>query len=125
MATILVVDDDTDIREVIGQYFEQRAGDHQVFMAQDGVEALEILQREHVDLALIDLHMPRMSGIELVDRCNRLFPDVRYVVMSGHEDAIALARQKLMFQPVLLHKPFELKQLDGIVAGALQDEFDG
>lgn len=121
MAQILVVDDDADIRRALERYFE-RDGRFQLFLAGDGVEALGVIERERIDLALIDLHMPRMSGIELADRCDRNFPDLLYVVMSGFEDVIQLANQKLRLHPVLLRKPFELKQLDGIVTGALKEE---
>jgi len=118
---VLVVDDDDSIRRALGRYFE-RDGRYRLFLAADGFEALGILEREQIDFALIDLHMPRMSGIELVDRCDRTFPNLLYVVMSGFDDVIAQANQKLRLHPVLLRKPFELRQLDGIVAGAVKGE---
>src|SRR5690242_8284758 len=65
MARVLVIDDDPDIREIIGLVLE--AEGLEVLVARDGVEALEMLMREPlVDLAIVDLMMPRMSGAELV-----------------------------------------------------------
>lgn len=121
MSQILVVDDDAAIRRALARYLEADRR-FQVFLAEDGVEAMAVLEREHVAFALIDLHMPRMSGIELVDRCDQEFPEVLYVVMSGYEEVIVQANQKLRLQPVLLRKPFELRQLDGLLAGALKGE---
>jgi len=116
---ILVVDDDAAIRRALARHFE-RDGRFDLFLAGDGVEALATLEHEHIEFALIDLHMPRMSGIELADRCDHGFPDVLYVVMSGYEDVIEQANRKLRLHPVLLRKPFDLRQLDGLLSGALK-----
>jgi len=118
---ILVVDDDADIRHALSRHLE-RDGRFHLFLAEDGVEAVSVLAREHIEFALIDLHMPRMSGIELVTRCDELFPDVLYVVMSGYDGVVEQATRKLRLHPVLLRKPFELWQVDRILAGALKGE---
>jgi len=118
---ILIVDDDAAIRHALSRHLE-RDGRFRVVLAENGAEAVSVLVREHIDFALIDLHMPRMSGIELVARCDETFPDVPYAVMSGYEGVIEQANRKLRLQPVLLRKPFELRQVDGLLAGALKGE---
>lgn len=61
MAKILVCDDDKEIVEAIEIYLTQDG--HQVLEAYDGIEAVEILKKESVDLLLMDIMMPRMDGI--------------------------------------------------------------
>ena len=61
MAKILVCDDDKEIVEAIEIYLTQDG--HQVLEAYDGIEALEILKKEKVDLLIMDIMMPRMDGI--------------------------------------------------------------
>ena len=61
MAKILVCDDDKDIVEAIDIYLTQDG--HQVLEAYDGIEAVEILKKESVDLLIMDIMMPRMDGI--------------------------------------------------------------
>lgn len=61
MAKILVCDDDKEIVEVIEIYLTQDG--HQVLEAYDGIEAVEILKKESVDLLIMDIMMPRMDGI--------------------------------------------------------------
>lgn len=61
MATILVCDDDKDIVEAISIYLEQEG--HQILKAYDGQQALLILQKNEVDLLIIDVMMPKLDGI--------------------------------------------------------------
>ncbi len=67
MATILVVDDDANIREVVGLYL--RRGGYAVISAADGEEALELYRRRHPDLVVLDLMLPKLSGLKV---CRRL-----------------------------------------------------
>ena len=64
MATILVCDDDKDIVEAISIYLEQEG--HQILKAYDGQQALLILQKNEVDLLIIDVMMPKLDGIRVV-----------------------------------------------------------
>jgi two-component system alkaline phosphatase synthesis response regulator PhoP len=70
---ILIVDDDPDIVEFI-RYNTTNAG-YQVFMANDGLEALEVAETEMPDLILLDIMMPKMDGVEV---CQQLRADTKY-----------------------------------------------
>ena len=61
MATILVCDDDKDIVEAISIYLEQEG--HQILKAYDGQQALLVLQKNEVDLLIIDVMIPKLDGI--------------------------------------------------------------
>lgn len=63
MRTILVADDDDMFRELVTEILTQ--GGYSVLRAKDGVEAWEFIQKKKVDLAVLDLNMPNMDGMEL------------------------------------------------------------
>ncbi len=66
MARILVADDEPDIRELIA--FTLRFAGHEVFAVGNGAEAVEAAPREHPDLILMDVRMPRMTGYEACEK---------------------------------------------------------
>ncbi|MEV5440503.1 response regulator [Streptomyces sp. NPDC052682] len=63
MAHVLVADDDTDIRELVA--FKLTQDGHEVTAVEDGLQALQTIQDHKVDLALLDIRMPGMSGLEV------------------------------------------------------------
>jgi putative nucleotidyltransferase with HDIG domain len=80
---ILVVDDEEAILNVFRQYFEATT-DHTVLTAGDGLKALDIIKREKIDCCFTDLAMPRLDGLELIDRIHQLDNTIPVVVMTGH-----------------------------------------
>ncbi len=84
MATILVVDDEESIRNLMRMTLEL---DHyKVFTAADGPSALEIFEKENPDVVLLDVRMPGMSGIEILDRIKAMNPDAEVIIITGHGD---------------------------------------
>jgi len=63
MATVLVADDDPDIRDLVT--FKLTQTEHQVVAVEDGLAALEAIHSDHVDIALLDIRMPKMSGLDV------------------------------------------------------------
>jgi CheY-like chemotaxis protein len=78
---ILIVEDDDQIRLLLCAILEQSG--YSVRRATDGVAALEELRAEIPDILLSDLHMPRMSGFELLPVVRQQFPRTRVVAMSS------------------------------------------
>lgn len=71
MANILIADDETEIVRLLKIYIE--ANDNQVFEANDGETASQILSRESIDLAIIDIMMPRKNGYELIKEIRKSY----------------------------------------------------
>ncbi len=63
MINILVCEDETDIRRLIAQYLKRE--DYNVFEASDGEEALDILDKNHIDMLITDIMMPHLDGVSL------------------------------------------------------------
>jgi DNA-binding response OmpR family regulator len=88
VAKILVVDDEPNIREVVGLYL--RRDGHAVVSAADGEEALEIYRRTRPDLVVLDLMLPKVSGLEVCRRiqAERRVPLIMLTARGEEEDRI-------------------------------------
>ena len=83
---LLLVDDHTIVREGLKRVLDPPGSGWALTEAVTGFEALEILRAHEVDLALVDLSMPGMNGLELLRRIKTEFPDVRVLVLSMHAE---------------------------------------
>ena len=112
-ALVLVVDDEQDIRDA-SERILSRVGYH-VQKASRGDEALDILNKERVDILLLDLKMPGMDGLEVLERIRKQNTQIQVIVITGYatvETAIEAMKQGAYdFIP----KPFEPDQLRIVV----------
>jgi DNA-binding NarL/FixJ family response regulator len=83
---ILIVDDHAIVREGLVRILESTGRGWRVAEATSGFQALEWLRRNDAQLAIVDLSMPGMSGLELIARCKREFPRLRVLVLSMHAE---------------------------------------
>src|SRR5437879_2670663 len=81
-ARILMVDDEAAIRLTLGALLE-RAG-YAVTPAENGEEAVALLERQAFDLLLVDLKMPAMDGIQVVAAARARQPQIAAIVLTGH-----------------------------------------
>jgi two-component system, NtrC family, nitrogen regulation response regulator NtrX len=119
MSRVLVMDDEADTRILIEEILES-AG-HEVVLAADGLEGLRQCQSTSLDLALVDLFMPRQEGLETIKKLRQQFPDFPIIAMSGDSLALPLLSiaQRLGATEVL-QKPFLPEELLEAVKHALQ-----
>lgn len=88
---ILVVDDDADARSTLVRVLAPVA---EVIAAADGAEALRLIAAEKPELALLDVSMPELSGLEVLESGLRLAPRMTVVMLTGQSD-IAVAKAAL------------------------------
>ncbi len=108
--TILLVEDQQGIREVVQEFLKRRG--YSVLCAADGHDALQIAD-DHahaIDLLVTDVIMPNMGGPELVQRLTRTRPQTKVLFISGNPDQASLSEQ-LGTAAVVLQKPFPLDSL--------------
>ncbi|HEV8045543.1 MAG TPA: response regulator transcription factor [Rubrobacter sp.] len=88
MAKVLIVDDEPNIREVVGLYL--RRDGHDVVSAADGEEALEVFRKSEPDLVVLDLMLPRLSGLEVCRRmqAERRVPLIMLTARGEEEERI-------------------------------------
>ncbi|MBA3970957.1 MAG: sigma-54-dependent Fis family transcriptional regulator [Bacteroidetes bacterium] len=109
MAKILIIDDEKSIRKTLREILEYEK--YQVDEAPDGVEGIAMLQKEKYDIVLCDIKMPKMDGIEVLDKVMQLSSDMPVVMISGHgniETAVE-AVKKGAFD--FIAKPLDLNRL--------------
>lgn len=81
---LLVVDDEPKVTEILSQFFLDRG--YRVIQAASGDEAVAALEREAVDLLVLDLNMPGMPGEEVLGQVKKKYPRTRVVVVTGYPD---------------------------------------
>jgi signal transduction histidine kinase/CheY-like chemotaxis protein len=115
-ATILVVDDDADVRDLTVNALE--AMNYRVLAAENGRVALQILREPHtVDLVLIDLVMPVMNGRQLATRIRAADPGRAILFTTGYDDLSGT--DDPFAQELVIKKPFRLVELAAAVERAL------
>ena len=115
---ILVLDDDKDIREIYVEILRQDG--YQVDTAEDGQAGWEALQTRPYDLLITDHEMPRLTGLELVERVSSSGSSMPVIIASGSLSPGELARRASSRDAAWLPKPFspgELLKAVGRVLG--------
>lgn len=107
--SILVVDDNSDVRSVSSALL--RSFGYRVKEAANGQAAMHLLQTEHVDLLFTDLAMPHLSGRDLAELARKQNPNLRILLTSGNEAAMAEANDGLTSPYELIRKPFRKQRL--------------
>ena len=106
---ILVVEDDKDIREGIDIYLRNQG--YVVFQAGDGVEGLEIIEKEEVHLAIVDIMMPRMDGITMIMKVREKGYDFPVIMLSAKSEEVDKIMGLNMGADDYVTKPFTTMEL--------------
>ncbi|MGH7555956.1 MAG: ATP-binding protein, partial [Longimicrobiales bacterium] len=116
--TILVVEDDTQVRDFAARVLEERG--YHVLTARYGDEAIAIAKESnrHIDLLLADVFMPHLSGGETAVAVRELRPAVKVLYMSAYPDSVTLEAE-LGSNIALLPKPFSPEDLERVVREVL------
>jgi DNA-binding NtrC family response regulator len=120
MATIVVADDDRAIRKIVRDRLT--AAGHAVEMAENGREALALVDRVDPDLALLDLQMPELDGFAVLDALAKRESAPLVVVITAHGSIEGAVRAMKAGAHDFLQKPFEAAQLEHVVAKTLATE---
>ena len=116
---ILVADDDPTLRSELAELL--RGDGHEVEVAADGGQALERLEAEPFELALLDLVMPRATGLEILHRLKVVRPETAVVMITGH-GSVDVAVEAMKGGAVdFVVKPFEIESLQRVLA-SIADE---
>ncbi|MBT8231835.1 MAG: sigma-54-dependent Fis family transcriptional regulator [Saprospiraceae bacterium] len=117
MAKILIVDDDQSIRRTLKDILEFEKYD--VDEAEDGLTCIVKVKQEKYDVIILDIKMPKMDGMDAIDRLQDLYPDIPVIMISGHGDidTAVEAVKKGAFD--FLSKPPDLNRLLITVRNAL------
>ena len=119
--SILISDDDVEFRETLRGMFEPQG--YRTIVAADGQEAVEIVRSEPIHLVLLDLHMPKLSGLEVlqfIKQFNALLPCI--LMSAGLDEAVRRQAERLAFS--VLAKPVSGLHIRSLVEAALRLAYD-
>jgi two-component system chemotaxis response regulator CheY len=117
VATILIVDDDAFVRSLLKDVLEGRG--HALLEAEDGREALELLGERVPQLVLLDLFMPRLSGMEALAMMRERWPSARVLVISSLDSERLVAQAMEAGASGYITKPFHPVEITSAVDRAL------
>ncbi|HEY4296509.1 MAG TPA: response regulator transcription factor [Paraburkholderia sp.] len=121
MSTILVIDDHPALRMVIKVQLMQLLGIEEVIEADNGQTAVELARQHKPQLAILDLDIPRISGLDVIPRLKRAHPSIRVLVLSGHDPATFAPRAMRSGVHGFVGKSQEMKEIlrsvEAVLAG--------
>lgn len=121
MQTILAIDDESSVRESYRMIF---ADTYRVVTAEDAQRGLELLQERHVDLVLLDLTMPGLSGLEFLARMEEQGDSTPVVVVTGSNTVETAVQAIKRGAREYVIKPFDVEAIMTIVGRILEEQHD-
>ena len=121
--TLLLVDDEADIRDSLKMLLEASIDDVDVLTAESGQAALDALARQPVDLIITDYKMPGMNGLEFLHRAAKTSPKTPRILVTAFPDLeIAIKAINEAGIENFFTKPFEPEQVISVVREILQEQ---
>jgi signal transduction histidine kinase len=115
--TLLIVDDEEGPRQSLKVIFKD---EYDLLMAEDGPTAIDLVQKNEVDVAVLDIRMAGMSGIEVLERIKYVNPNIEVIMMTAFETTDTI-RQALRLRACdYINKPVDIATIRGAVGQAMQ-----
>jgi DNA-binding NtrC family response regulator len=115
---IMVVDDEAIVRESLGSWF--REDGHRVETARDAREALHMLAKNHYDIALVDIKMPGVDGLELQGRMTEVQPELTVIIMTAYASVESAVKALKAGAYDYITKPFDPDELSHLIRRAAE-----
>lgn len=119
MSKILIIEDEAAIRRVLKKIISEENDSYEVDEAEDGLVGIEKIGKVDYDLVLCDIKMPRMDGLEVLDKLKSLKPETPIVMISGHGDLDTAVETMRLGAFDYISKPPDLNRLLNTVRNAL------
>ncbi|MBN2792697.1 MAG: hybrid sensor histidine kinase/response regulator [Desulfuromonadales bacterium] len=116
--TILCADDEPVIRELCANVLD---GYH-ILLAENGLEAVKILETEEIDIVLSDVRMPKLGGLELLQKIKEKRPDQLVILMTGYSDQELVLKALKAGADDFINKPINILQLTTTVEKAFEKQ---
>lgn len=115
--TLLIVDDEDGARQALRAIFKD---DYQLLLASDGPSAIAFAQKHKIDVAVLDIRMAGMSGVDVLERLKYIDPSIEAVMMTAFETTETIRKALRLRACDYLNKPFEVADMRAAVANAMQ-----
>ncbi|UCD17308.1 MAG: response regulator [Candidatus Zixiibacteriota bacterium] len=105
---LLIIDDETELTDSLKRIFERR--NMEVYTAASGQEGLGILEEKPVDVVILDIKMPGMDGMEVLELIKRDYPNVQVIILTGHPSVETALKGVKLGASEYLTKPAEAEE---------------
>ncbi|NJB83764.1 sigma-54-dependent transcriptional regulator [Wenyingzhuangia aestuarii] len=122
MSKILIIEDEDAIRRVLKRIIADENKAYLVEDVEDGIKGLELVQAHDYDLILCDIKMPKMDGVEVLEKLKELKPEIPVIMISGHGDLDTAVQTMRMGAYDYISKPPDLNRLLNTVRNALDQK---
>lgn len=119
MRKLLVVDDQYGIRILLKELLEKDG--YLMFQAANGMQALTILEQQEIDLVLLDVKLPGMSGLEILKEVKIRYEQVEVIMMTAYEE-LNLMNEAIKYGALTyFKKPFDISEVRRIIAKSFEN----
>ena len=119
MPKILVIEDESAIRRVLVKILSEENDAYILEEAEDGSKGLDMIKKNDYDLALCDIKMPKMDGVEVLQAARKIKPEIPFIMISGHGDLDTAVNTMRLGAFDYISKPPDLNRLLTTVRNAL------
>lgn len=119
MSKILIIEDESAIRRVLSKIISEDNDTYQVEDAEDGLLGYKMIEKTDYDLVLCDIKMPKMDGVEVLEKSLRIKPEIPFIMISGHGELETAVQTMRMGAYDYISKPPDLNRLLNAVRNAL------
>ena len=120
MKKILLIEDEEPIRRVLIRILEEENKDYEITQCEDGKSGLNTLKKEGFDLVLCDIKMPKMDGVEVLQKARESSVNVPFIMLTGHGNVSTAVEAMKSGAHDFISKPPDLNRLLTAVRNALQ-----
>ena len=113
MKKLLIIDDEEGIIAEIKDFFVEEG--YEVYAASTGKEGIELINKVHPDVVLIDIKLPDISGLDILKFTKQNFPATKVIVNTGYVDQQIIDEAERLGRDAFLSKPFDLTLLQSHV----------
>jgi DNA-binding NarL/FixJ family response regulator len=117
---VLVAEDDADLRAIVSDYL--RYCGYTVWIAEDGQQALSLAASHAIDVAVLDVVMPEVSGIALIPHLRELWPEITIILLTAYATVSQAVEAMKLGALDYLEKPVTLPRLHEIIERAIQQK---
>jgi len=119
MSKILIIEDEAAILRVLTKIISEESETYQVEGAEDGLKGMTLIKDNDYDLVLCDIKMPKMDGVEVLEKTQKIKPEIPFIMISGHGDLDTAVQTMRMGAFDYISKPPDLNRLLNAVRNAL------